>query len=97
MEYAYIRQDLDSISAYLNHTIRSICAYIHVWRYTRWIPFFGRTCCNALVNADLLELEPPDPLTVDGVFPILNENKKNGYTEVKENVKSEKVCNDTLV
>jgi len=50
-----------------------------------------------LVNADLLELEPPDPLTVDGVFPILNENKKNGYTEVKENVKSEKVCNDTLV
>ena len=35
MEYAYIRQDLDSISAYLNHTIRSICAYIHVWRYTK--------------------------------------------------------------
>ena len=35
MEYAYICQDLDSISAYLNHTIRSICAYIHVWRYTK--------------------------------------------------------------
>ena len=35
MEYAYIRQDLDSISAYLNHTIHSICAYIHVWRYTK--------------------------------------------------------------
>jgi hypothetical protein len=38
--------------------------------------FSGEHVAMLLVNADLLELEPPDPLTVDGVFPIFNESKK---------------------
>jgi len=34
MEYAYIHQDLDSISAYLNYTIE---VYVHTFTYGRYI------------------------------------------------------------
>jgi hypothetical protein len=66
----YTEPFLDFLALLLAPFDRGVLALVAVFG-ARWIPFFRRTSCNALVNADLFELEPLDPLTVDGVFPHL--------------------------